>query len=139
MVPERPIFKAFWHFQWPITRHHGLVGFKAREFYDVYTVHDVLRYVSFSVLVDSMFVGASSVFHQLFWVPQGGRLSAQLASIFHCLQRGRFCPEALCAAQYVLRVLLHYTQHAQHVHNAKNRRITRTTRKTGCTAFERQT
>ena len=36
----------------------------------------------------------------------------QVDGIFHCLQRGRFCPEALRAAQYVLCVLLHYTQHA---------------------------
>ena len=52
--------------------------------------------------------------------------------IFYCLQRGRFCPEALHVAQYVLRVLLHYTQHA---HNANNTRITRTTCKTRSTAF----
>ena len=24
LVPERPIFKAFWDFPWPKTRHHGL-------------------------------------------------------------------------------------------------------------------
>ena len=57
------------------------------------------------------------------------------STIFHCLQRERFCPEALRAAQYVPRVLLHYTQHAQHVHNAKNKRITRRTRKKRSTAF----
>ena len=51
-------------------------------------------------------------------------------AIFHCLQRGRFCPEALCAAQYVLRVLLQNAQHAQHVQNANNTRITRRTRRT---------
>ena len=52
--------------------------------------------------------------------------------ILHCLQRGRFCPEALRVAQYVLRVLLHYTQHA---HNANNTRITRGMSKTRNTAF----
>ena len=55
--------------------------------------------------------------------------------IFHCLQRGRFCPEALRAAQYVLRVLLQNAQHAQHVQNANNTRITRRTRRTRSTAF----
>ena len=52
--------------------------------------------------------------------------------IFHCLQRGCFCPEALPAAQYVLRVLLHNTQHVQ---NENNTRIARRTRKTRSTAF----
>ena len=52
--------------------------------------------------------------------------------IFHCLQRGRLCPEALRVAQYVLRVLLHYTQHA---HNANNTCITRRTCKTRGTVF----
>ena len=55
--------------------------------------------------------------------------------IFHCLQRGRFCPEALRAAQYVLRVLLHNTKHTQHVRNANYTRITRRTRKTRSMAF----
>ena len=55
--------------------------------------------------------------------------------IFHCLHRGRFCPEALGAAQYVLRVLLQNAQHAQHVQNANNTRITRRTRRTRSTAF----
>ena len=50
--------------------------------------------------------------------------------IFHCLKRGRFCPEALRAAQNVLHVLPHNTQHAQHVQNANNTRITRRTRST---------
>ena len=47
-----------------------------------------------------------------------------MAHIFHCLHRGRFCPEAIRTAQCVLRVLLHYTQHAQHVQNANNTRST---------------
>ena len=55
-----------------------------------------------------------------------------MLTIFHCLQRGRFCPEALHAAQYVLRVLLN---NAQHVQNANNTRITRRTRRTRSTAF----
>ena len=54
----------------------------------------------------------------------------QRRTIFHCLQRGRFCPEALRAAQYVLRVLLHNAQHAQHMQNANNTRITRRARST---------
>ena len=58
--------------------------------------------------------------------------STLLPIIFHCLQRGRFCPEALRAAQYVLRVLL---QNAQHVQNANNTRITHRTRRTRSTAF----
>ena len=64
----------------------------------------------------------------------GGRIFVHIF-IFHCLQRERFCPEALRAAQYVLRVLLHNTQHAQHVQNANNTRITRKTRKMRSTAF----
>ena len=55
--------------------------------------------------------------------------------IFLCLRRGRYCPEAVCAAQYVLRVLLQNAQHAQHVQNANNTRITRRTRRTRSTEF----
>ena len=61
-----------------------------------------------------------------------------LWDIFHFLQRGRFCSEALCAAEYVQRVLLHYTQHAQNVDNAKKKN-TRITRKTRSTVLQRQT
>ena len=56
-------------------------------------------------------------------------------TIFLCLRRGRYCPEAVCAAQYVLRVLLQNAQHAQHVQNANNTRITRRTRRTRSTEF----
>ena len=52
-----------------------------------------------------------------------------------CLQRGRFCPEALRAAQYVLRVLLHNTQHTQHVQNANNTRISHRMRRMRSTAL----
>ena len=57
----------------------------------------------------------------------------------HCLQRGCFCPEALYAASYVLRMLLHYTHHAYSVDNAKNTRNTRRTRKTHSTGCHRHT
>ena len=83
-------------------RKRDCVGFKSREFYDVYTVHDVLHYVSFSLLVDCMFVGASSVFHQLTGVPQGGSLSAQLASIY-CMWREARRPSPYCKALPSLR------------------------------------
>ena len=65
-----------------------------------------------------------------FRIKQRRSIGNYTVSMFHCLQRGRFCPEALRAAQYVLRVLLHNTQHAQHAQNANNTRITRRTRST---------
>ena len=64
-----------------------------------------------------------------------GEQFAVCTRIFLCLRRGRYCPEAVCAAQYVLRVLLQNAQHAQHVQNANNTRITRRTRRTRSTEF----
>ena len=78
-------------------RKRDCVGLKSREFYNVYTVHDVLHYVSVSLLLDCMFVGASILFHLLTGVPQGGSFSAQLASIY-CMWGEARRPSPYCKA-----------------------------------------
>ena len=71
------------------------IGFKSREFFQVLTAKDILTYVQFSLTVDCMFVGASSIFAQVPGVPQGGSLSAQLVSIY-CMWREAKRPSPYC-------------------------------------------
>ena len=58
------------------------VGFKSREFFNVYSSDDLYHFIHISLTIDVLFVGGSSVFCQLTGVPTGGSLSAQLASLF---------------------------------------------------------
>ena len=78
------------------------IGFKSREFFQVFTAKDVLSYVEFSLTIDCMFVGASSIFQQVTGVPQGGSLSAQLASIY-CMWREAKRLSPICRALPSLR------------------------------------
>ena len=81
------------------TRNVICIGFK---FFQVFTAKDVLSYVEFSLTIDCMFVGASSIFQQVTGVPQGGSLSAQLASIY-CMWREAKRPSPICRALPSLR------------------------------------
>ena len=58
------------------------VGFKSREFFNVYSWDDLYHFIYILLTIDALFVGGSSVFCQLTGVPTGGSLSAQLASLF---------------------------------------------------------
>ena len=78
------------------------IGFKSREFFQVFTAKDILTYVQSSLTVDCMFVGASSIFAQVTGVPQGGSLNAQLASIY-CMWREAKRPSPICRALPSLR------------------------------------